>query len=896
MNKKKIYMIIFAVVIVLGYLNYFKEEKDLSDLKKAIETTNVTYESDDYHVEAAKQIDYLDEKETDFEKAKALVKDMVISGDNVFIDKLRNLALKNNILGISPNGWKFNAQTANYEKVKDEITSNTGVSAYNEEKKIKISGKNFSTDSKMSYIELKDDVILENDKIKLRGDIGKYSDATKIVVLSGNIAVSGVDEENKKVDGNFKNLKYFVDDKILEAWEPFSAVYDKVKLSGESLWYQDEVEALKISKNVMVETSGYKIYVDRIEKEANSNIIKFYGKITGSNGVYSFEGAEGVYKIDSEELEIYGDVVVTSTKGEKLIADKIIYNNKTKFITAIGEKKDLLYTSNNGELKSKEVKYNNETKEVFADQKYDFKSLKYDSVGEKFYFNNVTRDGYVLNGTVIDKVKKQSAKGKRLDFNTETKIYKIKDDAVLENSEYKIESSDLNYDGTTGKVITPADYKITQIKNGIEFVGKGANYDENTGELLSNGVINAFGKNFKANGNNLTYNNKTGAGELQSNIFFENTENGTTITGDKLLFQKDNTVELVGNLVITSEKIVAKSARGKYNLKDDKVYIPEKIEFESKDKLTSGTLSKGTYDVKKEIFTGNNFKGKDKETNITSSLVKYYTKENRIEFGKNSVITNPETTLKGNKLDYNLDTEVATSKQPYTVLYDEFIIKGSSGVFDNKNGVFKSNKADISSKSGDKFVADKADGNLFEMRIDFIGNVKGHTNYDEKRTDFSGDFARVYFKKDENGYKAIRSEIKKNAVFIQEDKTLFSDYIEADIERSLIFARDNTKMLVKDMENGDITITSDVAEINMNNDTATLIGKVYIENINKDQGKTVIKADKGIARQKTGILDLIGNVKIENAESIVESDEAIYNMNTKKLKARGHVYINHKNQ
>lgn len=896
MSKKRIYMIIFAVVIVLGYLNYFKEEKDLSDLKKAIETTNVTYESEDYHVEAAKQIDYLDEKETDFEKAKALVKDMVISGDNVFIDKVRNLALKNNILGISPNGWKFNAQTANYEKIKDEITSNTGVSAYNEEKKIKISGKNFSTDSKMSYIELKDDVVLENDKIKLKGDIGKYSDVTKIVVLSGNITVSGVDEENKKVDGDFKNLKYFVDDKILEAWEPFSAIYDGVKLSGETLWYQDGVEALKISKNVVIETSGYKIYVDRIEKEANSNIIKFYGKVTGSNGVYSFEGAEGVYKIDSEELELYGDVVVTSTKGEKLTADKIVYNNKTKFITAFGEKKDVLYTSNNGEVKSKEFRYNNETKEAFADKKYDFKSLKYDSIGEKFYFNNATKDGYILNGVVIDKVKKQSAKGKRLDFNTETKIYKIKDDAIFENSDYRVESSDLNYDGNTGKIITSSDYKITQIKNGIEFVGKGADYDENTGELLSNGVINAFGKNFKASGNNLSYNNKTGAGELQSNIFFENTENGTTVTGDKLLFQKDNTVEIVGNLVITSEKIVAKSARGKYNLKDEKVYIPEKIEFESKDKLTSGTMSKGTYDVKKEIFVGNNFKGKDKETNITSSIAKYYIQANKIEFGKNSVITNPETTLKGNKLDYDLDSEIATSKEPYTVLYDEFIIKGSSGIFDNKNGLFKSDKADISSKSGDKFVADKADGNLFEMRIDFIGNAKGHTNYDGKRTDFSGDFARVYFKKDENGYKAIRSEVKKNAVFIQEDKTLYSDYIEADIERSLIFARDNTKMLVKDMENGDITITSDVAEINMNNDTATLIGKVYIENINKDQGKTVITADKGIARQKTGILDLIGNVKIENAESRVESDEAIYNMNTKKLKARGHVYINHKNQ
>ena len=72
----------------------------------------------------------------------------------------------------------------------------------------------------------------------------------------------------------------------------------------------------------------------------------------------------------------------------------------------------------------------------------------------------------------------------------------------------------------------------------------------------------------------LTYNNKNGTGELQSKISFKNTENGTTVTGDKLLFQKDNYMELIGNLVINSEKIVAKSTRGKYNLKDEKVYIP----------------------------------------------------------------------------------------------------------------------------------------------------------------------------------------------------------------------------------------------------------------------------------------------------------------------------------
>ena len=180
------------------------------------------------------------------------------------------------------------------------------------------------------------------------------------------------------------------------------------------------------------------------------------------------------------------------------------------------------------------------------------------------------------------------------------------------------------------------------------------------------------------------------------------------------------------------------------------------------------------------------------------------------------------------------------------------------------------------------------------MRIDFIGNAKGNMMHQGKRTDFTGDFARVYFKNDA-GYKAIRSEIKKNAVFIQEDKKLQSDYIEADIERNLVFSRDNTKLTVTDAKNGNTVVTSDTAEIDINKDIATLVGNVYIENKNPEQGITIITAEKGIVRQKTGILDLMGNVKIENKDSIIEADEGTYDMNTRKVKARGHVFINHKN-
>jgi len=117
MSKKKIIYIAMGVIaVVLGYLNYFGSDKEVGDIRKIIETVNAVYESDDYHVEAEKEIDYIDEKESKFEKAKAKIQGMLLSGDNVFLDKDRNLTLDTNILGISPNGWEIKASELKFNK------------------------------------------------------------------------------------------------------------------------------------------------------------------------------------------------------------------------------------------------------------------------------------------------------------------------------------------------------------------------------------------------------------------------------------------------------------------------------------------------------------------------------------------------------------------------------------------------------------------------------------------------------------------------------------------------------------------------------------------------------------------------------------------------------------
>ena len=146
MSKKKIIYIAMGVIaVVLGYLNYFGSDKEVGDIRKIIETVNAVYESDDYHVEAEKEIDYIDEKESKFEKAKAKIQGMLLSGDNVFLDKDRNLTLDTNILGISPNGWEIKASELKYNKTTQELISTKPMYAKNEEKGVEVLANKFKT-------------------------------------------------------------------------------------------------------------------------------------------------------------------------------------------------------------------------------------------------------------------------------------------------------------------------------------------------------------------------------------------------------------------------------------------------------------------------------------------------------------------------------------------------------------------------------------------------------------------------------------------------------------------------------------------------------------------------------------------------------------------------------
>lgn len=893
MNKKKIvYGIIFIVVIVLGYLNYFGDEGELGKAEQVIETSNVTYKNEDYVVEAQLQKDYIKENETGFEKAKAKVNDMLISGDNVFIDKVRNLALKNNILGISPNGWSFKAESVDYNKLKDEIKSTTGVTAINEEQGIKISGQNFTTDSKMSYIELTQDVVLENESVALKGDKGEYDDLTKIVVLSNNITLEGRGENVGLVDGHFKTLRYNSDSRILEAWEPFDTTYKEVKLSAESLYFKEDTEALKVSKNVVIEANGFKIYVDRVDKAGNSNILKIAGKIKGSDGTYSFEGDKGEYNTESKVLTILGNIKGSSTKGEKIAGDRLVYDTNSKLMTLSGDK-NVKYSSADGELITKVFNYNSETKEMSTSGAYTFSGTKYESKGKNLYYNGESKDVKITEGYLLDKEKKQRLSGDKIAYNTDTQDSFVIGKAFMEDEKYSLSSESIIYTGADKNAKINGNYIVKAQDSGMKFQGKDATYNQESGEFLSAGSVKLQNENYIANGTDLTYNTKTGLGKLGSSIEIVNPKDNIRITGDTFSFKNGEYLEIAGNLHMEGEDVIVDSERARYSLKDKNIYIPEKIDFKSKDGKTYGIMSKGVYYTESSKFVGDNFNGKSNTATLTSRKMTYFSQGEKALFQGKVVMKDTDSTFRGESVEYYPKTETVKSLEKYTINYKDFTFKGDNGVFNNKSGILDGNKSDITTANGDRFISDKVHGNLNEMIMDFTGNVNGHVNDNGVITTFSGEFSRVYFK-NSGKYEILRSEVRENAVFIQGDKKLKSDYIEIDSNRRLVFSKENTELTLVDAVNGETVIKSAVAEVDIDKDMATLIGDVQIKNNNSEYGLTNVTADRGIIRQKAGTVELIGHVEIENNESIVQADRGIYDMNSKKIKASGNVYVDYK--
>ena len=880
MSKKKIiYIVMGAIAVVLGYFNYFGSDKEVGDIRKIIETVNAVYESDDIRVEAEKEIDYIDEKESKFEKAKATIQGMLLSGDNAFLDKDKNLTLDTNILGISPNGWEIKASELKYNKETQELISVKPMYAKNEEKGIEVLANKFKTTISMDNITLEDGVVIKNKLFSILADKANYNNANKTIVLEGNIRLSNrigdigdintlkdikdiqnsdVNKTDKEMSGTFEKVYFNLDERNLYATDGFDLKYDEVGLKGKNIVLNEITQSFKVTDDVKFTYQDYIFDVNYIEKEPNSDIINVYGQIKGGNPIYSVLADKGEYNINDKKVRIFGNVDITSTKGENLKLDNFIYSSETKEMDMYGNK--IKYTSPDNNLEAEYIHYNTITKEVTTDKPFDSWNAK----------------GEGLTGTSIV-------------YNLGTKDFYSKENITVKNKDYGLTTKNVTYKEETGILTAPEPYVIKSNSGDSTVNGNSITYNKKTGELVSPGQIIVNDKGTIIKGHDLVYNNISGLGKIQGPIPFENKADNMSGVAKEMIIKKGDYVDLVGPVKARRDTTNMEFANARYSYRDELVHVNTPVKFNDPVSSMVGSVSSATYSPKDSILRGTNFNMKEPDRSAKAQNIVLYNKDERkLELIGDAYLSSGKDNISGPKIVYYLDTKDAETPTNSVIHYDQYTIKSSYAKVNRESGEVFAKNADVKSIDGNEFSANQAKGNTNDV-VHFTGNVKGKSKQKEGDVFFTGDKADLYMSKVDDKYQAKKVIVDTKSTFTQLNRRIDSNYLELDLIKKEVYAKKNPVLTIDDGAKGSTLVKADDVTGYIDKELIKLNKNVYVKNINEKKEETVLTADRGSVTRE--MADVYDRVKIVRKDSVTTANEGHYDMVNRKIRAKGNVHV-----
>ena len=882
MSKKKIiYIAIGAIAVILGYFNYFGSDKEVGDIRKIIETINAVYESDDIRVEAEKEIDYIDEKESKFEKAKATIQGMLLSGDNAFLDKDKNLTLDTNILGISPNGWEIKASELKYNKETQELVSVKPMYAKNAEKGIEVLANKFKTTISMDNITLEDGVIIKNKMFSILADKANYDNSSKIITLEGNIRLSNrigevgdinnlkdvkdvqnnsANKTEKEMSGTFSKVYFNLDERNLYASDGFDLKYDEVGLKGRNIVLNETTQSFKVTDDVKFTYQDYIFDVSYIEKEPNSDIINIYGKIKGGNPIYSVLADKGEYNINDKKIRVFGNVDITSTKGERLLLDNFIYSSQTKEADMYGNK--IKYTSPDNNLEAEYIHYNTITKEVTTDKPFDSWNAKGDG----------------LTGTNIV-------------YNLGTKDFYSKENITVKSKDYGLTTKNVTYKEETGILTAPEPYVIKSNSGDSTVNGNSITYNKKTGELVSPGQIIVNDKGTIIKGHDLVYNNISGLGKIEGPIPFENKADNMSGIAKELIIKKGDYVDLVGPIKAKRDTTNMEFENARYSYKDELIHVNTPVKFNDPVSSMVGSVSSATYSPKDSILRGANFNMKEPDRSAKAQNIVLYNKgERKLELVGNAYLSSGKDNISGPKIVYYLDTKDAETPSNSVINYDQYTIKSSYAKVNRENGAVFAKNADVKSVDGNEFSANQAKGNTNDV-VHFTGNVKGKSKQKEGDVFFTGDKADLYMSKVDDKYQAKKVIVDSKSTFTQLNRKIDSNYLELDLIKKEVYAKKNPVLTIDDGPKGNTLVKADDVTGYIDKELIKLNKNVYVKNINEKKEETVLTADRGTVTRE--MADVYDRVKIVTKDSVTTANEGHYDIVNRKIRAKGNVHVDY---
>ncbi|MCS5421529.1 MULTISPECIES: LPS export ABC transporter periplasmic protein LptC [Psychrilyobacter] len=894
MLKKISYYIGAILLVVFVYFNYIKEPEQIEKKgEESLVTSNVSYDVENYHVEAEKQIDDTVNNKRTFEKAVAMFDGMKLSGDNALVDSANNLFLENNILGVSQNGWKIEAEKANYDQKAEKIYASNQVKAYNEEEGITLYGDSLVTDTKLEDLNLKDDIRVVTDKMQLSANFVHYNDATKILDVKENIRIRGRKLgalQTDELSGHFKEARYDGIKKTIHAQGDFVIYYKGANLRAKDFKYDEITGNFTISKDIVIEFENGNLTVEKINYVADENKMYFTGPLRGKNGNFNLAADNGVYDSLTGMLKVDGNIKIDN-KTSKLSADRGTYDTKTGDLY-MTSKKSVSYEDLDRKILTKDLAYNSKTKELKLLNSYDYRGDTYESIGKELYYNDETKIGKITDGSF--KGDQLDGRAQKVDFNLEKKSYIFTGDAEVTHRGSILKSQRIDVDDLNKRAYIYGKYTIYNPEDKITFYGENAEYKMDAGDLISRGRVTVIQDKKNMTGENLTYNSNTGLGKIEKNIVIVD-EDGSKMVGDRGEFDTNNYAEIIGNLKITTNDATLYADRGKYIFAEQRVDIPGDIKIISKD--GNATMNDGIYFVSEKMVKAKNFNGISGDKKASGDEVNYFIPRQVVQLNKNVVIQNPGMKFTGSQVEYSFITNDIYTSEKYKIYYENYTIDGRTMKGNMESEILDGTKVNLRSSTGEELYGDFMFGDLKNRQIDLDGNVRATAFNVDKKTQkkepvkIRGDTAKIFLYEDANGELSIsRSEIKKNGVYEYQDMTLYSDYMEVDLIKKLALGRRGNHLNI----GGTTDVKSEITDIDMNTEIAVLINDVEFKNVDKDGKVMTASSDKGEIFNKTKVAVLRENVAADTIENHIEADYAKYFMETGILNAEGNVRIDYK--
>lgn len=898
MNKKRIRnSILFVGIILLGYLNYYKEEDGFRVIPNIIETTNVVYDTSGYHIEAEKQIDDMDLDTTKFEKATAKYDEMTLSGNKVFLDAGKNLFLEENIVGDNGAGWKMYSEAMSYNQYKDQLTSNKGMKAVNEAENLTLEGKEIVTNKKFDVIDISKDVVLSNDRIKISGDKGNYKEKTKQFVLTGNGKFESLGAE--KFSGEFNQGKYYTDKDKIELRYGYTGYYDDAIIKGKSLDYNNANQTFISRNNPVIQIDGYTINSREIKKLRPENEIDIVGKVSGTNGDIRFSGDYGVYKMDEKILYLNGNVIIANSKGEKITGDLVRYNFETKVADLSNKGKDVIYTYENKKVTTKKMVYDFNKENMLLNDGYVFEDNEYRSVGKNMKYDNISKVGNIQEGKVFVKATGENLKAHEINFDTIKKDYTAIGDVRIDSKNNIVITDKAEYFTSQDKGIIPNNFVIKNKKDGSMINGRNAIYTISKNQVTSEEEFNYTNKNSHLSGKGILYDLTTEEGEILSAVNYKDSKLGNNVTGDKAVFKKENYLNIKENVKLITKSEEMTTTEANYSFVKDIVDIPNKIEFRALDGSFKGNLVNGKLYNSKKLFIGNKLSGvSNKGENIVADKLEYSLDKKKAKLKNNVVITNTDSKLSGNEVIYDTKKNEVFAVGNVKMNYQSTTrLTGENILLNNLTKDVSGEKIHMITEKNEQISSNKFKGNLNKMTFRFLDNVNGSfVTKDEKGqipTTLKGEDVTLTFIQNNGKNKVHRVAGKKGTVITREEQNIKSDDIVYNFLKGTVVANKNNKIYMNDDKNR-TTILGEKMEGNLNEEKLYLKSKTTIESYNEKNEKTTLVGNSGVVDNKQETVELKENVKMENNQFIFSADRIIYNKKTQKVKAFGNTKIDYK--